>query len=197
MAAGLRNVLLAYPCPVEGGGCLRSGELLPYRIVLKGTRAGILEGDLPPAAKEITELGAAFAPRTVPPGVRAFPIGVFAPERLGGAVRTVLPAREGAADAGGFVGTDIVVDLDKALGVFERGGGALAEAASKISRYGSPWTQKGRAYSSSHFSKCRFRSASIFGNSLAILLRIFSSRRRRVGSRFSPLAGFNKRREPS
>ena len=99
-------------------------------MVPSGTRAGMRDGDLLLAVEAMTELESGFPPRTVPPGVLAFPTGVLAPERFGGADRTVLPARDGAADAGGLVGTVLVlVGGGKPDGVFERGGGARAAAA--------------------------------------------------------------------
>src|SRR5271155_759584 len=93
---------------------------------------------------------------------------------------------EGVLDRGG-----------KLLGVFDRGGGALASASAISSRYRSPWMRNGRPNSSSYFSRVFVSSAVTFGNSFAILFRIFSSLRSRVGSRFSPFWGFNISREAS
>ena len=96
------------------------------------------DGDFPPATEDMAELGGWMPPpRMVPPlpGVLAPPTGVFAPERFGGADRTVLPARDGAAEAGGLVGTVFVIGGgNPEEGVFERGGRTLAAAASSVSR---------------------------------------------------------------
>ena len=154
------------------GGPRRSGELFPWGMLPKGTRAGILEGVLPPAVD--IELAR---------GLRVtVPVGVFAPERGGGCPLIVLPP----CWLGG-AGLMTLAAGGGHEGVFDLGGADFALDAASSSRYGSPCTRNGRPYSSSQLSKVFFRSASILGRSLAILFLIFSSRSRRVGSRFSPL----------
>lgn len=176
------------------GRGLRSGELLPLAMLLKGSRAGILDGlrTLPPKLEADTDEVKALpavddGPMTEEAsGLRDdIAVGVFDLCGGGAPLRVAFRLADGAfadlvdADGGGL------------LGVFDRGGAALGgAAASSSSRYLSPCTRKGRPYSSSQLSRILRRSASIFGKSLAMRFRIFSSRSRRVGSRFSPFDAF-------
>lgn len=83
------------------------------------------------------------------------------------------------------------------FGVFDLGGAFFAAVSAITSRYLSPKTRNGRPYSSSQSSSVRMISASILGRSLAMRFRIFSSRKSRVGSRFSPFVPFAKSRDAS
>lgn len=94
----------------------------------------------------------------------------------------MVPGRLVEADFGACL-----TGIGAAEGVFARGGGARDAEAYNSSRYRSPRTRKGRPYSSSHLSRVFFSSASTFGSSFAIRLRIFSSRKSFPGSRRSPL----------
>lgn len=73
-----RSVLDSYVVPP---GARLSGELFPWRMLPRGTRAGILVGVLPPvvdtAELAVTELAIGLY-RRVPP------VGVFAPDLEGG-----------------------------------------------------------------------------------------------------------------
>jgi len=113
-------------------GARLSGELLPWRILPRGTRAGILVGVRPPVVEAtelaITELDIGLY-RRVPP------VGVLAPDLGGGWDRVTLPAtlpaRECAADGGGLVD---LTGGGSPEGVFDRGGRALVAAAAISSR---------------------------------------------------------------
>ena len=151
-----------------------------------GARAGIRDGETLP----LLDVGAAvdcergFA-RTVWKPV----VGVLDRSWEGGGPLTV---------AARLAGADFVDGARDGIdGVFERGGGCLDCMAAISSRYLSPKTKNGRPYSSSQASRTFFSSASTLGSSLAMRLRIFSSRSRRVGSRFSPFWPRSMRRDPS
>ena len=95
-----------------------------------GTRAGILDGVLPPVAVE-TELAKGFRLKVA--------AGVAVPAREGGLPRITLPAREDASEGAALSGTFCVVVVDEnPEGVFDRGGKLFAAAASSSSRYGTP-----------------------------------------------------------
>ena len=95
-------------------------------MLLRGTRAGIFVGVLPPAV-DATGLAIGLYLKV--------PVGVLAPDRGGGCERATLPAtlpaRECAAETGAFVGFD---DGTGPEGVFERGGRVFAAAAANSSR---------------------------------------------------------------
>lgn len=194
------SVLLrsSLPWPTIAGLVRRSGELLPCGMLLKGALAGIFEGLLmlpaPPYAEtEAPKLVLDADGGALVEAARGFRgVGVW---DLGGGGPRNVPLRLAdcavlEADLGWVVETGL-------LGVLDRGGAAFTRAASSSSKYRSPWTKKGRPYSSSHSSRIFLRSASILGKSFAIRLRIFSSLRRRVGSRFSPFCPRAMRREAS
>lgn len=102
----------------------RSGEVVPYGTLLKGARAGSLEGDRAPA-----RLAAEY------PMVLCFTgtplVGVFVADRGGGGPRRELPGRDTGSRLIELV-TDLVVD-GGAEGVLERGGG-LETTGVKLSR---------------------------------------------------------------
>lgn len=154
------------------GRCARSGDLLPC-VVDNGARAGMRDG----LVFLTVETAAVDWEKALPRTVLLKLVGVLDRNVEAGGALTValLPAAE-------------VLEFDRAGidGVLERGGGALACVASISSRYRSPKTRNGRPYSSSHDTRIFVNSASTFGSSFAIRLRIFSSRSKRVGSRFSP-----------
>lgn len=122
----------------------------------------------------------------VPPPIGVFDLNVDAGSRFA--------CREGCDGTGAFAGFAVGAN---AFGVFERGGGTFAAASSMRSRYLSPNTMNGLPYSSSHASRTFVSSASTFGKSFAMRLRIFSSRRSLVGSRLSPFAPFINNLEAS
>lgn len=192
-----RIVLLksSLPVTVPPSRDLRSGELLPCGMLLKGTLEGIFDGligmpdlcaDTDDPSMDVLLLAADEGPMTEEDKGLRFNVaaGVFG--LAGGGPRRV-PARL----ADGAVLTDAVFAAGGGLqGVFARGGAAreagIGADAANSSRYLCPWTRNGRPYSSSQFSRIFRRSTSTFGSSLAMRFRIFSSRSRRVGSRFSP-----------
>jgi hypothetical protein len=146
----------------EGGGGRRSGELPPCCMLLRGARAGILDGlfmpdaDMEPPNPEETELANGLRDTLAP----KFETGVLA--RLGGGPRTVA-ARLGAdlGPVAGFVGIPVFE------GVFARGGTALEAEAYNSSRYRLPWTRNGRPYSSSQSSSVFFKSCDYISFALA------------------------------
>lgn len=117
------------------------GELLPYCRLLRGARAGILDGDLVVAVLCATDGRATLRGKVL----LLIADGVF--ERGGRPpwIEPVLLVIETDCDflcaGAGFAGID---------GVLLLGGGAFAEAFSSSSIYRTPWTRNGRPYSFSH-----------------------------------------------
>ena len=155
-------------------------------MLLRGTRAGIFVGDLAPPLDGPIVLYF----------VGLLPVGVLVADRGGGGPLIELPGRE-IGSLNELPGREVALEAlgGGPDGVLERGGGFSTGEIS--SRYRSPWTRKGRPYSSSHISSSPRKSASILGNSFAILLRIFSSRNNLPGSRRSPLFPRAIKREAS
>lgn len=157
---------------------LRSGELSPCGIFPKGARAGIRDGLL----FDFTVSGARIELENPPRGPVPKLVGVLARDA---------PRRVPARSFSDFNGTlvvvvFVVVEGADGAGVFDRGGTALDCVDARLSRYRSPQTRNGRPYSFSQDSSVFLRVSSTLGNSLAIRLRDFSSRRSLPGSRFSP-----------
>ena len=110
---------------LDSGRARRSGELPPWLRFERGARAGILEGDLPPALDTDSARGLRL---NVPPAV-----GVLAPV-LGGGAFILLTLLSGAAAFEFFAALG-----GGPAGVFDRGPGAVfASEASNSSRYLSP-----------------------------------------------------------
>ena len=117
-----RIVLVSY---IAAGACL-SGELLPWRMLPRGTRAGILVGVLPPTV-DTAELAIGLY-------FKVPFVGVLAPALDGGCERITLPMTlpglDPATEGGALLD---LVDGGGTDGVFDRGGKLLAAAAAAAS----------------------------------------------------------------
>ena len=92
-----------------------------------GTRAGILDGVLPPVVETEFPIGSRLS----------VPAGVAVVDRDGGKARMTLPARDDEGAGADFSGTFCTVGAGPE-GVFDLGGKFFAAAATNSSRYRTP-----------------------------------------------------------